>query len=73
MEFHRYVYTEYDITTYYVIEDGMTKAHINCSSGEIKRSTVKPIPYPINSERVEEEELPGNVREEFGNLLTYYE
>jgi hypothetical protein len=73
MEFHRYEYSEYDLTTFYVVKDGMTKCHVNCRDGEVKRSTTRPIPEPVNSEEIEESDLPENVQDEINALLTYYD
>lgn len=73
MEFHRYEYSEFDLTTYYAVEDGVTKAHVNCEGvDDVARTSTRPVPEPLGSDVIGKDEVPENVQQVFDTLLEKY-
>lgn len=69
MEFHRYEYQEFDMTTYYAVEHDVVKGTASCVGNSIEKITVGDIPKPVNSEEIAESDLPESVKEKFSLIV----
>lgn len=63
MEFHRHEYTEFDIESWYVVEDDETRYTATIVNEKIDRVAKNKDPLPDDTEVFSKEELPQRVME----------